>query len=88
MILDLAGIRYLMYSDPDPAPNPAPDPTTDPAPDPAIFAIDLKECLLLFEDTFTSFFKDKKIIKKSQNSRIQGFSYHFCLVIEGSGSSY
>jgi hypothetical protein len=35
-------------------------------------------CLLLFEGTFTSFFKDK-IQKKSENSRNQGFSYYFCL---------
>jgi hypothetical protein len=45
------------------------DPDSDP--DPAIFIIDLQEtykkitkqqffCLLLFEGTFTSFFKDKK----------------------------
>jgi hypothetical protein len=26
------------------------------------------------------------VIKKSQNSRNQGFSYYFCLVIEGSGA--
>ncbi len=25
-----------------------------------------------------------KVIKKSQNSRIQGFAYYFCLMIEGS----
>jgi hypothetical protein len=41
----------------------------DPDPDPAIFVIDLQDarkklifllfCLLLFEDTFTLFFKDK-----------------------------
>jgi hypothetical protein len=35
-------------------------------------------CLLLFEGTFTSFFK-VKIIKKSQNSRNQGFSYYLLL---------
>ncbi len=34
--------------------------------------------------TFTSFFKDKKIKKNSQNSRNQGFSSYFCLMIEGS----
>jgi hypothetical protein len=45
---------------------------------PAIFEF---FCLLLFEGTFTSFSKDKK----SQNSRNQGFSYYFCLMIEGSG---
>jgi hypothetical protein len=39
----------------------------------------------IFKLTFTSFFKDK-VIKKSQNSRNQGFSYYFCLVIEGAGS--
>jgi hypothetical protein len=48
------------------------DPDSDPDPDPAIFVIDLQDaskkliflhnflCLLLFEATFTSFFKDKK----------------------------
>ncbi len=35
---------------------------------------------LLFEGTFT------KVIKKSQNSRNQGFSYYFHWIIEGSGS--
>ncbi len=60
-------------------------------PDPVIFVIDLQDAnrklffwSLLFEDTFTSFFKDKS--KKSQNRRNQGFSYYFCLMIEGSGS--
>ncbi len=66
------------------------DPESDPAPDPdpANFFGALQDgnkkffCLLLFEATFTSFFKDKK----SQNSMNQGFSYYFCLMIEGSGS--
>ncbi len=52
----------------------------DSDPDPAIFIIDLQEhnkktnflkrffCILLFEGTFLSFFKDK-VKKKSQNSR-------------------
>ncbi len=31
---------------------------------------------VLFVDTFTSFFKDKKSQKKSQNSRNPGFSYY------------
>ncbi len=35
-------------------------------------------CLLLFEATFASFFKDY--------SRDKGFSYNFCLMIKGSGS--
>jgi hypothetical protein len=41
--------------------------------------------MVLFEGTFPSFFKDK-VKKKSQNCRNQGFSYYFCLLIEGSGS--
>jgi hypothetical protein len=71
----------------------------DRAPAPVIFVINLQNtnkksektifskffCLLLFEDTFTSFFKDKKVITKLQNSRNQDFSYYFCLMIEGSG---
>ncbi len=40
---------------------------------------------VLFEGTFTSFFKDKSQ-KESQNSRNQGFSYYFCMLIEGSGA--
>jgi hypothetical protein len=52
------------------------DPDADP--DPAIFVIDLQDankklnflkksfCLLLFEDTFTSFFKDKKSKRSSK----------------------
>jgi hypothetical protein len=54
------------------------DPVPDP--DPAIFVIDLQianKNYLLFEGTFTSFFKDKKVKKKPQNSRNQGFSYYF-----------
>ncbi len=31
-------------------------------------------------------FQKEKVQKKSQNSRDQGFSYYFCLMIEGSGS--
>ncbi len=63
-------------------------------PDPAIFVSDLQDgnkknynlfCFLLFEATLTSVFKEK-CHKESQNSRNQGFSYYFCLMIEGSGS--
>jgi hypothetical protein len=37
------------------------DPDADSDPDPAIFVSDLQVvCLLLFEGTFTSIFKDKK----------------------------
>jgi hypothetical protein len=44
--------------------------------------------LLVFEATFTAFFKDK-VIKKSQNSKIKVFFYYFCLMIAGSiGTSY
>jgi len=38
-----------------------------------------------FDGIFISFFKDKKS-KRSHNSRNQGFSYYFCLMIKGSGS--
>ncbi len=66
-------------------------------PDPALFVIGFQDakknkffsdlaCFLLFEGTFTSVFKDKKVIKRSQNSRNQGFSYFICLMMEGSGS--
>jgi hypothetical protein len=49
----------------DPDPDAEPDPAMEP--DPAIFVSDLQDvnknnklfCLLLFESTFTSFFKDK-----------------------------
>jgi hypothetical protein len=73
----------------------SPDYDPDPDADPALFVTDLQDankkliflnkffCLfyyLLFEGTFTSFFKDKKVKKKSQSSRTQGFSYCFCLV--------
>ncbi len=34
-------------------------------------------CLFLFEGTLTSFFEDKKVVKKSQNIRNQGFSSFF-----------
>ncbi len=42
--------------------------------------------LLPFKGKFTLIFRDKKVIKKSQNRRNRGFSYYFCLMIEGSGS--
>ncbi len=59
-------------------------------PDPAIFVSDLQDgkkkfkvfCILLFESTFPSFFKDKRSPKTVP--RNQGFSYYFCLMIEES----
>jgi hypothetical protein len=45
-------------------------------PDPVIFVSGL-------QDGNT---KDKRDRKKSKNRRNQGFSYYFCLMIEGSGS--
>jgi hypothetical protein len=66
-----------------------PDSDSGADPDPSIFIIDLQDtnknlifkkkfsCILLFEGTFTSFFKDKKSTKKSQNSGNQGFPYYF-----------
>ncbi len=53
--------------------------TNSPDPDPAIFASYLEEvnkkffCLLLFESTYTSFFKDKKIIKSHKTVGINLF---------------
>ncbi len=69
------------------------DPESDP--DPVIFVIDLQDankklikkksfCAYYFLKLHSSFSKDKKS-KRSQNSRNQGFSYYFCLMIEGSG---
>jgi hypothetical protein len=83
--------------DPDPDPRIHasdlidPDADSDADPDPSIFIIDLQDankklilkknfCILRFEGTFTSFFKGKK----SKGSKNLGFSYYFCLMIEGS----
>jgi hypothetical protein len=67
----------------------------DPAPDPAILVLDLQDsnkklyfspsfsAYYFLKGTFISFFKDNKVIKKTQNSRNQGFSYYFCLTIAG-----
>ena len=64
-------------------------------PDPSIIIIDLQDanteliflkkfsCILLFEGTFTSFFKDKKSQRSRKTVGIKVFSYNFCLVIEG-----
>ncbi len=63
---------------------------SDPDPGPAIFVIDLQEtwktnffCLLLFEGTFTSFFK---VQKRHKSAGINVFPYYFCLTTERSGS--
>ncbi len=40
-------------------------------------------CLLVFEGTFTSPFTDKS--HKKVTKRNQGFTYYFCLMLEGSG---
>jgi hypothetical protein len=61
-----------------------PGPTPDPAPDPGIFVSDLQDdttkdffskffCLLLFEATFTSFFKIKKSNRSHQTAGIKIF---------------
>ncbi len=65
--------------------------------DPNIFIIDLQDankkqikkfffCTLLFEGTFTSFFKDKKSKRSHKAVEIEVFPYYFCLMMEGSGS--
>ncbi len=65
-------------------------------PDPAIFVIDLQDVSkkLIFEHNFFCYFLKLhlhhftkiKSQKEYQNIRNQGFSYYFCIVIEGSGS--
>jgi hypothetical protein len=65
--------------------------------DPAIFVIDLQHASkkLIFNTVFSSYyflkvylhhFSKRKSQKESQNRRNQGFSYYFCMMIEGSGS--
>jgi hypothetical protein len=69
----------------------------DPDPDPAIFVIDLRDAgkKLIFNTIFSASyflkvhlhnFSKLKRQKESQNSRNQGFSYNFCMMIEGSGA--
>jgi hypothetical protein len=66
-------------------------------PDPAIFIIDLQDAnkKLFKKKSFPAYcflkvllhhFSKIKSIKKVLKSRNQGFSYYFCLMIEGSGS--
>jgi hypothetical protein len=72
-----------------------PDPNSDP--DPAIFVVDLQDANknLFFKTIFSAYyflkvnlhhFSKIKSQKESQNSRNQGYSYYFCMMIEGSGS--
>jgi hypothetical protein len=69
----------------------------DPDPDPAIFVIGLQDASknYFFNTIFSAYhflkvhlhnFSKIKSQKESQNSRNQGFSYYFCMMIEGSGS--
>jgi hypothetical protein len=73
------------------------DPYPDSDPDPAIFVIDLQMPAKnkFFNEIFSAYyflkvqlhhFSKIKSQKESQNSRNQGFSYYFCMMIEGSGS--
>jgi hypothetical protein len=64
------------------------------APDPTLFITDLQDAYFFwffdFEGTYTvpvhvHHSSKKTVIKKSQNSRNQGFSSFFCLLMEGSG---
>jgi hypothetical protein len=64
-------------------------------PDPAIFVIELQDAKKLFLKSFSAYYLLKvhlhhfskiKCHKEVTNSRNQGFSYYFCLMIEGSGS--
>ncbi len=67
-----------------------------PDPDPAIFVIDLQDAskkliltqfflLITFWKYIYIIFQRYKSQKVSQNRRNQGFSYYFCMMIEGSG---
>jgi len=69
----------------------------DPDPDPAIFVINLQDASkkLFFNKIQSAYyflrlhlpnFSKINSQKESQNSRNQGFSYYFCMMIEGSGS--
>jgi hypothetical protein len=69
----------------------------DPDPDPATFVIDLQDACkkLIFNTIFSAYyflkvhlhhFSKIKSQKESQNRRNQGFSYNFCMMIEGSGA--
>ncbi len=66
-------------------------------PDPAIFVIDLEDASkkLIFNTIFSDYyflkvhlhhFSKIKSQKESQNRRNRGFSYYFCMMIEGAGS--
>ncbi len=65
-------------------------------PDPAIFVIDLQDASKkqIFNTIFSAYyflkvhlhhFSKIKSKKESQNRRNKGFSYYFCMMIEGSG---
>jgi hypothetical protein len=61
-----------------------------PSPEPVFRIHDIKKkfsCIVLFEGIFTSFF-NKKLKRSHKTVEIQGFSYYFCVMIEGSGSIY
>jgi hypothetical protein len=66
-------------------------------PDPAFFVIDFQDASkkLIFNTIFSAYyflkvhlhhFSKIKCQKESQKSRNQGFSYYFCMMVEGSGS--
>jgi hypothetical protein len=71
--------------DPDSDPDADTDADSDANPDPAIFIIDLQDtnkklifkikffCILLFEGTFTSFFKDIKSKRNHKTVEIKDF---------------
>jgi len=63
-------------------------------PDPAIFVTNLEDAskkinfpAYYFLKLHLHHFSKTKSQKESQNSRNQGFSYYFCMMIEGSGSA-
>jgi hypothetical protein len=63
------------------------DPDPDADTDPSIFITYLQDANKKLTFLKNIIFQTKKVKKKSKNSRRnQGFSYYFCLMIEGSGS--
>ncbi len=70
----------------------------DPDADPNVFVIDLQDAkktnvvnkfsAYYFLKVPLHFFSKRKSLKEITNRRNQGFSYYFCLMIEGSGSGF
>jgi hypothetical protein len=51
---------------------------------PAVFALDLQDANKKLFNLNVHLLHFSKVLRKSQNSRNKGFSYYFCLMIDGS----